>query len=247
MTPRTTFNHELEELNKEITEMANVAKTAIERAVQMIADMDLSLREEVREMDRRLYELNERIDKHCLDIIALHSPVAGDLRLISACLKMVEDLNRFGRYAWDIAQIMDDFEEGKAFKRFESLRTMACLVVGLVDDAVYSFLQRDAEKASHLHERDDTVDALYDSIFREILTYMMEDPRKITVGIDLILVARYMERVADHACNIGEYVYHMVTGERLDPKARVGNVPQDVSACDRLFDHPCPRTELDEK
>lgn len=244
MVPRTTFNHEMEELSKEITEMANASKTAFEKSVQMIADMDFSLREEVQALDRRVYELNERIDKHCLDIIALHSPVAGDLRLISACLKMVEDLNRFGRYATDIAELIDDFEEGKAFKRFEALRTMSCLVVGMVDDAIYSFLQRDAEKASHLHERDDAVDALYDTIFREILTYMMEDPRKITIGIDLILVARYMERVADHACNIGEYVYHMVTGERLDPKLRTGNVEQ--SPC-RIFEHPDPRSELDLK
>ncbi len=121
------------------------------------------------------------------------------------------------------------------------------LGVGLVDDAVYSFLQRDAEKASHLHERDDAVDALYDTIFREILTYMMEDPRKITVGIDLILVARYLERVADHACNIGEYVYYMVTGERLDPMLRVGHVEQNLGVCQQLFDHPDPRRELDEK
>ncbi|TFG54674.1 MAG: phosphate signaling complex protein PhoU, partial [Methanomassiliicoccus sp.] len=182
MVPRTTFNREMDELNREITEMANASKTDIEKAVQMIADMDFSLRDEVRELDGRIYVLNGQIDKHCLDIIALHSPVAGDLRMISACLKMVEDLNRFGRYARDIAELIDDFEEGKAFKKFESLRNIACLVVGLVDDAVYSFLQRDAEKASHLHERDDAVDALYDTIFREILTYMMEDPRKITVG-----------------------------------------------------------------
>ena len=244
MTPRTTFTFEMEELNKEITEMANASRTAFEKAVQMITDMDFSLREEVRALDKRIYQLNEQIDRHCLDIIALHSPVAGDLRLIAACLKMVEDLNRFGRYAMDIAELIDDFEEGKAFKRFEALRTMSCLVVGMVDDAVYSFLQRDAEKASYLHERDDAVDALYDTIFREILTYMMEDPRKITVGIDLILVARYMERVADHSCNIGEYVYHMVTGDRLDPTLRTGDV--DVS-CAKIFEHPDPRSDLDLK
>ena len=244
MTPRTTFTFEMEELNKEITEMANASRTAFEKAVQMITDMDFSLREEVRALDKRIYQLNEQIDRHCLDIIALHSPVAGDLRLIAACLKMVEDLNRFGRYAMDIAELIDDFEEGKAFKRFDALRTMSCLVVGMVDDAVYSFLQRDAEKASHLHERDDAVDALYDTIFREILTYMMEDPRKITVGIDLILVARYMERVADHSCNIGEYVYHMVTGDRLDPTLRTGDV--DVS-CAKIFEHPDPRSDLDLK
>ncbi|HRR66775.1 MAG TPA: phosphate signaling complex protein PhoU [Methanomassiliicoccales archaeon] len=244
MAPRTTFNYEMEGLQKEITEMANASRAAFEKAVRMITDGDLSLREEVRALDRHVYELNERIDKHCLDIIALHSPVASDLRLISACLKMVEDLNRFGRYATDIAELIDDFEEGKAFKRFESLRSMSCLVVGMVDDAVYSFLQRDAEKASHLHERDDAVDSLYDTIFREILTYMMEDPRKITVGIDLILVARYMERVADHACNIGEYVYHMVTGERLDPKLRTGASERPPRG---IFEHPNPRTELDLK
>jgi phosphate transport system protein len=244
MAPRTTFNYEMEGLQKEITEMANASRAAFEKAVRMITDGDLSLREEVRALDRHVYELNEQIDEHCLDIIALHSPVASDLRLISACLKMVEDLNRFGRYATDIAELIDDFEEGKAFKRFESLRSMSCLVVGMVDDAVYSFLQRDAEKASHLHERDDAVDSLYDTIFREILTYMMEDPRKITVGIDLILVARYMERVADHACNIGEYVYHMVTGERLDPTLRTGAGEQPPRG---IFEHPNPRTELDLK
>ncbi|HRU11159.1 MAG TPA: phosphate signaling complex protein PhoU [Methanomassiliicoccales archaeon] len=244
MAPRTTFNYEMEGLQKEITEMANASRAAFEKAVRMITDGDLSLREEVRALDRHVYELNEQIDEHCLDIIALHSPVASDLRLISACLKMVEDLNRFGRYATDIAELIDDFEEGKAFKRFESLRSMSCLVVGMVDDAVYSFLQRDAEKASHLHERDDAVDSLYDTIFREILTYMMEDPRKITVGIDLILVARYMERVADHACNIGEYVYHMVTGDRLDPKLRTGAGEQPPRG---IFEHPNPRTELDLK
>ncbi len=244
MAPRTTFNYEMEGLQKEITEMANASRAAFEKAVRMITDGDLSLREEVRALDRHVYELNEQIDEHCLDIIALHSPVASDLRLISACLKMVEDLNRFGRYATDIAELIDDFEEGKAFKRFESLRSMSCLVVGMVDDAVYSFLQRDAEKASHLHERDDAVDSLYDTIFREILTYMMEDPRKITVGIDLILVARYMERVADHACNIGEYAYHMVTGERLDPKLRTGASERPPRG---IFEHPNPRTELDLK
>ncbi len=170
--------------------------------------------------------------------------VAGDLRLISACLKMVEDLNRFGRYATDIAELIDDFEEGKAFKRFESLRTMSCLVVGIVDDAVYSFLQRDAEKASHLHERDDAVDALYDTIFREILTYMMEDPRKITVGIDLILVARYMEKGGRP--RLQHRRVRVPHGHRRTPrsKLRTGNVEQPHC---RIFEHPDPRSELDLK
>jgi phosphate transport system protein len=97
---------------------------------------------------------------------------------------------------------------------------MAALVVGMVSDAVRAFTARDATSASRLYERDDEVDCLYKVNFRNVLTYMMEDPRKITAGTNWILVARYLERVADHSCNIGERVVYMVTGERMDAKKR---------------------------
>jgi phosphate transport system protein len=97
---------------------------------------------------------------------------------------------------------------------------MADLVVDMVHDSIESFTKRDSVMARELFERDDEVDALYDTIFREILTYMMEDQKKITAGINYILVARYLERIADHSCNIGERVVYMVTGERMDPAER---------------------------
>jgi phosphate transport system protein len=93
---------------------------------------------------------------------------------------------------------------------------MASLVIRMVDDAVESFIKRDVEKALNLFARDDEVDALYESIFREVLTYMMEDPKKVPMGMRFILIARYLERIADHACNIGERVVYMITGERVD-------------------------------
>jgi len=110
--------------------------------------------------------------------------------------------------------------EGQRFKRMVNIPHMAELVVDMVTDAIQCFVRRDAVEARKLFDRDDEVDALYDTVFRETLTHLFEDPGRITVGIHYILVARYLERVADHACNIGERVVYMVTGERWDPALR---------------------------
>lgn len=219
MTSRIQFTHELESLDKEVEEMAELAQLAIEKSVRLIVTGDLTLKEEVRKLDKEIYHYDNMIEKHCLDIIALHTPVAGDLRNISTCLKIIEDLNRIGRYAWDMAEVAEVFE-GQRFKRMVNIPHMADLVVDMVSDAIQCFVKRDAVEARKLFERDDEVDGLYDTIFRETLTHLFEDPSRITVGIHYILVARYLERVADHACNIGERVVYMVTGERWDPALR---------------------------
>ncbi|OPY32456.1 MAG: transcriptional regulator PhoU [Methanomassiliicoccales archaeon PtaU1.Bin124] len=222
MTSRVQFTHELESLDREVEEMAGLARSAIEKSVRLIVTGDYELRDEVRRLDKEIYRYDNMIEKHCLDIIALHTPVAGDLRNISTCLKIIEDLNRIGRYAWDIAEVAEEFE-GQKFKRMVNIPHMADLVVGMVSDAIDCFVRRDAVEARRMFDRDDEVDALYDTVFRETLTYLFEDPSRITVGIQYILVARYLERVADHACNIGERVVFMVTGERWDPTLRKRN------------------------
>ena len=253
MTSNIAFLQEMDGLNREIMEMADRANEAIEKAVKLIATGDDVLKEDVNRLDKELYHYDNLVEKHCLDLIALYSPVAGDLRTVSACLKIIEDLNRIGRYAHDIAEVSEVFEAHGHFTRMVNIQHMAELVVDMVHDSIDSFTKRDPIMARGLFERDDEVDCLYDTIFREILTYMMEDQKKITAGINYVLVARYLERIADHSCNIGERVVYMVTGERMDPAERKKELCNNLisSKKDRAPDEPEERGsnwhELSEK
>ena len=220
MTSRIIFNQEMDQLNLEVSQMASLAREAVEKAVKCIVYKDPLLKAEVERLDREIYHLEQIIEKRCLDLIALHTPVAGDLRTVSTCLKIITDLNRIGRYASDIVEMYDVVSSDNGFRRPVNIPHMATLVVAMVTDAIDSFIRRDDQAARQLFERDDEVDCLYDLNFRATLTYMIEDPRKITVGTHIILIARYLERIADHSCNIGERVVYMVTGERLNPKDR---------------------------
>ncbi len=220
MTTRLLFNEEMRALNQEIVRMGDLAREMIKKGVQAFLENDADLRTKVEELDRQIYLAEQAIEKHCVEIIALHQPVAGDLRMVTTSLKIITDLNRIGRYGQDIAELAGNGEGGKRMKKLVAVPLMAELVMGMVNDAIDSFVNRDDGKARGLYRRDDEVDGLWDSIFRESLTHMMEDPRNIGVGTHYILVARYLERIADHSCNIGDRVVFMVTGERMDPYAK---------------------------
>jgi phosphate transport system protein len=210
----------MDKLNEEVAQMASLAREAVEKAVKCIVNKDPGLKGEVERLDKEIYHMEQIIEKRCLELIALHTPVAGDLRTVSTCLKIITDLNRIGRYASDIVEVYDVVASANGFRKPVNIPHMASLVVAMVTDATDSFVRRDDKAARELFERDDEVDCLYDLNFRAILTYMLEDSRKITVGTHIILIARYLERIADHACNIGERVVYMVTGERMNPKDR---------------------------
>ncbi|NYT11478.1 MAG: phosphate signaling complex protein PhoU [Methanomassiliicoccales archaeon] len=218
MTSRRVFTEELEKLDYEVAQMARLAVEAIEKGVRAFVKMDKDLMNEVEQLDVEIYCWDIRIEKHCLDVIALHAPVASDLRTVSTCLKIITDLNRIGRYALDIAEFTENFHDQTHFKKLVSIPFMGEKVVAMVTQAVESYVHRNAEEAQELYDKDDEVDHLWESILRETLSYMMEDPRKTTLGTYYILVARYLERIADHSVNIGERVAYMVTGKRL--KAR---------------------------
>lgn len=215
MSTRKVFVEELESLNNEVTLMATLAKEAIEKGVRAFVEGNLELLDEVERLDEELFNLDLTIEKHCLDLIALHAPVAGDLRTVGTCLKIITDLNRIGRYALDIAEFVKELNGHRHFKKLVSIPHMAELVVSMVTAAVKSFVDGDVEEARSLFGKDDEVDHLWESILRESITYMIEDPRKISMGTYYILVARYLERIADHSVNIGERVIYMVTGKRL--------------------------------
>ncbi len=215
MSPRKVYMNELAELDGLVAAMAKKTSEAIELAVRSFEDLDLEKVRQVERLDKELYELNIDIEKRCLEVIALQSPVAKDLRAIGTYLKVITDFDRIGRYAYDIAEVAARSVEMSHFKTLVSIPHMAKMAEEMVDLSVHAFLERDTRPTKRVFELEDRVDSLYDEIFREIITYMMEDSRKITLGINYTLVARYLERIGDHACNISERVIYMVTGERV--------------------------------
>jgi phosphate transport system protein len=215
MSPRKAYESELEELDKQVTVMALKAREAITLATKSFEKLDQSIADQVIQLDEEMYELNNDIEKRCLEIIALQSPVAKDLRTIGTYLKVITDFDRIGRYARDIAEVTHHSLAQAHFKPLVSIPHIADLASQMVDLSVKAFLERDTEITKVVFEIEDKVDSLYDEIFREVITYMMEDSKKIGIGINYMLVARYLERIADHAVNIAERVVYMVTGERV--------------------------------
>jgi|APIni6443716594_1056825.scaffolds.fasta_scaffold33201_2 phosphate transport system protein len=215
MSPRKAYETELVELDRQVTEMAKKTQQAIELAVRSFEKLDQDMADEVRRLDVELYRLNIEIEKRCLEVIALQSPVAKDLRTIGTYIKVITDFDRIGRYAKDIAEVTGHAKDMAHFKPLVSIPHMAQMAEKMVDLSVQAFLDRDTRLTKEVFETEDMVDSLYDEIFREIITYMMEDSKKIGFGINYLLVARYLERIADHACNISERVIYMVTGERV--------------------------------
>jgi phosphate transport system protein len=215
MAPRKAYETELDELDQQVRLMAKKTSEAIELAVNSFEKLDLDMAEQVKKIDAELYALNVDIEKRCLEVIALQSPVAKDLRTIGTYLKVITDFDRIGRYARDIADVTGHAYSMAHFKPLVSIPHMAAMAEEMVDLSVKAFLDRDVGPTKTVFEIEDKVDSLYDEIFREVITYMMEDSKKIGLGINYMLVARYLERIADHACNISERVIYMVTGERV--------------------------------
>jgi phosphate transport system protein len=215
MSPRKAYETELTELDRLMEKMATRTSEAIELAVRSFEKLDLDLAEKVKKIDEEMYLLNIEIEKRCLEVIALQSPVAKDLRTIGTYLKVITDFDRIGRYARDIAEVTIHAQAMAHFKPLVSIPHMAEMAERMVDLSVDAFLRRDTLPTKEVFELEDKVDSLYDEIFREVITYMMEDSKKIGLGINYTLVARYLERIADHACNISERVIYMVTGQRV--------------------------------
>ena len=215
MAPRKAYESELAELDELVGQMARKTNEAIQLAVKSFEKLDTGMAEEVLRIDKQMYLLNNDIEKRCLEVIALQSPVAKDLRTIGTYLKVITDFDRIGRYAKDIADVTIHARSMAHYKPLVSIPHMAEMAVRMVDISVKAFLDRDTQPTKEVFELEDKVDSLYDEVFRETITYMMEDSRKIGIGMNYTLVARYLERIADHACNISERVIYMVTGERV--------------------------------
>lgn len=209
------FDEELKNLSQELLKMGGLVEEAISRSVKALVDRDQALSEQILKSDDAINMMEVEIEDMCLKFLALHQPAGSDLRFITMVLKIVNDLERMGDQAVNIAERTLDLLKQPLLKPLIDIPRMATLAQKMVKDSLDAFVNRDAKLARSVCQRDDEVDNLNDQIFRELLTYMMEDSTKITRAVDLILIGRNLERVADHATNIGEDVIYLVDGKTI--------------------------------
>jgi phosphate transport system protein len=212
------FHSELKNLRTETLEMAHLGRFMLRTAVDALIRQDPELAESVIVRKGEIHDLEVRLEEHCYHLIALYQPMAKDMRTIACTLKVISASLRIGRYGKVIAKIVKELADRPHIANLMSIPHMADLAIDMVDDAITAYESDDLILIKDFSTRDDTVDALRHSIFREGITYMMEDPKNISRCTHYIMVARYLERCADHACKIAENVHYMETGERVEIK-----------------------------
>jgi phosphate transport system protein len=204
------FHEELEGLKQTLLAMGALVEDQIRRAMRALIERDEALAQDVIERDRQVNAYDVEIDEKCVELLALHQPTAGDLRFITTTMKIVTDLERIGDQAVNIAQRSLELNQEPQLKPYIDLPRMADKAQRMVKESLDAFVARDTELARQVCAKDDEVDGIREQVFRELLTYMMSDARTIPRAIRLILISRFLERVADHATNIAEMVVYLV-------------------------------------
>jgi len=209
------FDEELKSLREKLMEMAVRAEEQIALAVRALKDREEEMACRVLEREEAINLLDIEIDGMGMRLLALRQPLAADLRFITSALKISSDLERIGDLAVNIAERTLDLLKAPQLKPLIDIPLMARIAQEMVRDAIRAFVEGDDRLAREVCERDDRIDQLNGQVFRELLTYMMQDPGTISQAVDLILVGRHLERIADHATNIGEDVMYMVKGKTI--------------------------------
>lgn len=213
---RDAFQQDLESLDTRLLEMGEAVQESLNRAMESMKCQDCQMAEQIIEDDQVINEMEASIDDFCLTLIARQQPMARDLRKIGTVMKIVTDLERMADHASDMAKVTLRIGQEPLIKPLIDLPRMVELARGMVRDALAGFVAGDAQAAPVLARRDHEVDHLNNQIFRELLVYMMEDPKNIRQATALLLAAQHVERIADHATNIAEWTIFLETGERLD-------------------------------
>jgi phosphate transport system protein len=209
------FEEELEQIKGTVLAMAGLVERSLDEVHRALVNCDRELAERVIQRDDEIDRLEVEIDRMATEFIVRHQPAATDLRFVVVAIKLGPELERVGDNAVNMAEKALDLCGRPQLKPLIDLPRMMSLAAAMVSDAVEAYVARDAVRAREIIRRDDEVDRLYLQIFRELLTFMMEDPGTITTAINLIFVARFAERVADQATNICEEVVYLVEGEPI--------------------------------
>jgi phosphate transport system protein len=211
-----SFDEELSDLTGQIIQMGAYAEQQLAQALKALLDRDEDLALQVIERDQAIDRFEEAIDQHAIRMLATRQPMAVDLRVISMSLKLSNDLERIGDYAKGIAKRARRLNTSPQLKPFVTIPRMVELVQGMLKEVLDAFITRDAEKAMAVWHGDELVDDLYDSLFRELVTFILEDPRTTSTAIDLLFIAKNIERIGDHTTNIAEKIHYMVHGVQIN-------------------------------
>jgi phosphate transport system protein len=209
------FHEGLNDLKSTLVGMAGLAEEQVRKAVRALIDRDLDQAEEVVAGDDAIDELEVQVDNMAISLLALQQPMARDLRFITMAMKISNDLERVGDHAENIADAVKYMIEAPPFPVLPEVEEMVRLATDMLANALDAFVRGDAAQAREIISRDDRVDELHDNNFRILLTHMMEDPRRITAGMDLLLISGNLERIADLATNICEEVIFLVEGQSV--------------------------------
>ena len=210
METYTHFQEQLEELKQNLLKMASLVEEAIRNSVQSLVKRDSALAQKTFALEESINTLDNETDEMCLKLLALRQPMAVDLRFITSAMKIVADLERMGDQAVNIAERAISLNQEPQLKPYIDLPRMAEITQSMVKDVLDAFVNRDSKLARSVCEKDDLVDGLNDQVFRELLTYMMSDPKNTPRAVHLMIVSRCLERIADHATNIAEDVIFLV-------------------------------------
>jgi phosphate transport system protein len=216
------FQEELEQLKGRLLEMGGLAEEQVRLAVRGLVERDRDVIDRVLLGDEPLNALHIEIDSRCFTLLALYQPMAVDLRAIVAAVKINTDLERVGDLAINIAEAARQYANHPPVKKLIDIPRMATIAQRMLRDALDAFVRRDTAMAHGVLNEDDALDALKTQIFRELLTYMLQDPATIEPALDLILISRHLERIGDHATNVAEDVIFMVSAKDVRHHAAEG-------------------------
>lgn len=215
------FDSELGQLRGLVAQMGGLAEQAIEQAVSALVRGDLSVAARVVEGDRRIDALEEEVEGLAVQLIALRAPMADDLREVLTGMKFANTLERVADHAKNIAKRVSEIDTSVRIEPMSVLPAMASVAGEMLHDVLDAFAARDVEAARRVCERDRAVDDLYNSIFRALVTFMMENPKSISQAAHLLFIAKNLERIGDQATNLAEMVHYAATGERMGERERV--------------------------
>ena len=209
---RNRFDEQLEELNTQLIEMGALAEHALQSAAQALLHQDVAEARQAKRVDSEIDEKERTIESICMKLLLHQQPVASDLRLISAALKMITDMERIGDQAGDIAELVTFMAGEPYIKKLEHLPQMAAATQRMLTQAIDAFVRRDLALAQQVMEMDDIVDGLFEEMKSELILLLPKDTANASQCIDFLMIAKYYERIGDHAVNIAEWVEYAITG-----------------------------------
>ena len=213
MSIRANYEKELRGISDNLVLMCRHIEVAIEKCVKSLTERDFELAKEVYEEEKRVDDLERDIEQSCLKILLMEHPVASDFREVSAALKMITDLERIGDQARDIAEITTQLgDDGEYMKKLPHITQMAVIVIQMVKDGVQAYINHDIELARSLDATDDKVDELFNTVTSDLIALIKKNPDNAEQAIMFMIITKYLERIGDHAVNIGEWVEYAITG-----------------------------------